>query len=121
MSDTITITNSTPIVVTVANVGGHTVEIANPVVTLVEVATQGPQGIQGPAGAAGALGSDLRYTHIQSIPLATWVVTHNLAKKAVVTVVDSTNTVVYGGIAYNSDNQMTLSFSGAFSGYAYFN
>ena len=117
----ITVTNGVPTNITITPVDAPTIAITNQVVSLITVALQGQQGIQGTQGIAGAAGSDLRYTHIQSVPSATWVVTHSLNKKAVATVVDSTNSVVYGKIVYNSDDQMTLSFSGAFSGYAYFN
>ncbi len=65
--------------------------------------------------------NDKNYVHTQSSASATWVVTHNLNKNASVTVVDSANTVVIGQVDYDSLNQITLTFSGAFSGKAYFN
>ena len=64
---------------------------------------------------------DANYVHSQGVTSATWVVTHNLNKKCSVTVVDSADTVVVGEIVYNSVNQVTLTFSGSFSGKAYFN
>lgn len=65
--------------------------------------------------------NDKNYVHTQSESSATWVVTHNLNKNASVTVVDSAGTVVIGQVDYDSVNQITLTFSGAFSGKAYFN
>ncbi len=65
--------------------------------------------------------SDAHYTHSQGVASATWVVTHNLDKRPSVTVVDSADNVVYGEVEYNSNNQITLTFIGAFSGNAYFN
>jgi len=65
--------------------------------------------------------ADKNYVHIQSSPSASWVVTHNLNKRPSVVVVDSADSVVVGEVEYNSDNQVTLTFAGAFSGKAYFN
>ena len=65
-------------------------------------------------------GSDpLEYTHSQVAPLDTWVVAHNLGKRPSVTVVDSSNREVVGDVLYDSNNQITITFSGAFSGTAY--
>jgi|TARA_B110000908_G_scaffold77449_1_gene93132 hypothetical protein len=64
---------------------------------------------------------DANYVHDQGTPSATWVIAHNLNKKCAVTVVDSANRVVVGEINYNSVNQVTLNFSGSFSGKAFFN
>lgn len=65
--------------------------------------------------------TDANHVHDQGNASATWVVTHNLNKKCSVTVVDSADTVIIGDITYNSANQVTLKFSGSFSGKAYFN
>lgn len=73
-------------------------------------------GIQGPPGSG-----DKQYTHVQDSPSATWVITHNLGKKASVIIVDSADEVVYGEIEYVNNNTVTLTFAGAFSGRAYFN
>lgn len=74
----------------------------------------GPVGETGPSGAAAA-----SYRHIQSGVSASWVIVHNLGAYPNVTVVDSGGTVVEGDIAYDSDSQVTLTFSSAFSGTAY--
>ena len=66
-------------------------------------------------------GGDAHYTHVQGVAEATWEVTHNLGKRASVTVVDSTDNVVIGEIEYVTMNSVRLKFAGAFSGKAYFN
>jgi len=48
-------------------------------------------------------------------------VTHNLGKRASVTVVDSTDNIVFGEVEYLTNNSVRLKFAGAFSGKAYFN
>ena len=64
---------------------------------------------------------DANYVHTQGASSATWTVNHNLGKYCSVMVVDSAGTVVVGAVTYNSINQMTLTFSSAFAGKAYFN
>ena len=66
-------------------------------------------------------GGDKNYVHTQGSPSATWTVSHNLGKRPAAVVVDSAEDVVYGDIRYIDDNTVTLTFSGAFSGKAYFN
>lgn len=66
-------------------------------------------------------GSDKTYIHLQNTPASTWLITHNLNKRPSVAVVDSAEEIVYGEVEYVNDNQVTLTFAGAFSGKAYFN
>lgn len=61
------------------------------------------------------------YVHTQSTPSATWTINHNLGRNPSVTVVDSSEKVVFGDITYVTDNQLTVSFSAAFGGKAYLN
>ena len=61
------------------------------------------------------------YIYNQPVAAATWTINHPLNKRPAVTVVDSAGTVVVGDIVYNSDSQLEISFSGAFSGKAYLN
>jgi len=61
------------------------------------------------------------YVHTQSVPSATWTINHNLGRKPSVTIVDSSEKVVFGDITYVTDNQLTVSFSAAFGGKAYLN
>ena len=60
-----------------------------------------------------------RYIHTQGSAATAWTVTHTLGGHPSVTVVDSTGTVVIGGVQYDSETQVTLTFSAAFSGSAY--
>jgi len=61
------------------------------------------------------------YIFNQTSASTTWNVTHNLARRPSVTVVDSAGTVVVGEVTYNSDNALTIQFSAGFSGQAYLN
>lgn len=61
------------------------------------------------------------YTHTQTSASATWTVVHNLNCKPSVTIVDSAGNVQIGEVLYDSDNQITLAFAAAFSGFAYLN
>ncbi len=67
----------------------------------------------------GAAGNTRRHIHTQSTPATTWVITHTLGGKPSVTVVDSADTMVIGEVTYNSNTQVTVEFTAAFSGYAY--
>lgn len=60
-----------------------------------------------------------RYVHTQGVASIEWVITHALGGRPSVTVVDSAGTVVIGEVQYDSDTQVTISFTAAFSGYAY--
>ena len=72
-------------------------------------------------GVIGGVSQDSNYAYTQSSPSAQWVIVHNLAKYCSVTVVDSGDNMVFGEVLYNSLNQVTLTFAGAFSGKAFFN
>mgnify|MGYP001181795445 CR=1 FL=1 len=50
-----------------------------------------------------------------------WVVTHGLGKFPNVTVVNRNNVEVQAKVTHNNDNQVTITFSGATAGKAYFN
>lgn len=60
-----------------------------------------------------------RYTFHQEAAASSWVITHTLGGKPQVTIVDSADTVVIGDVTYNSNSQITVSFTAPFSGYAY--
>ena len=49
------------------------------------------------------------------------MIVHGLGKFPSVTVVDSANSVVVGNVAYDSPNQVTVTFEASFSGKAYLN
>jgi hypothetical protein len=59
------------------------------------------------------------YVFTQASPSATWIITHNLGKYPNVQVLDSGGDICEGEIEFNSTNQLTLAFSGSFSGTAY--
>lgn len=61
------------------------------------------------------------YVHNQVISSASWNINHNLNKFPSVTVTDSGNNVIMGDVAYIDTNNVTVSFTGAFSGKAYLN
>jgi len=61
------------------------------------------------------------YVHSQSSASSTWTISHSLGRKPSVTIVDSGGNVQIGEVLYNSDDQITVSFAAAFSGFAYLN
>jgi hypothetical protein len=61
------------------------------------------------------------YRHIQMTNSTTWVITHDLGFRPSVTVIDLDGDVVNGDIAYNTNNQLTITFSSAIKGEAYLN
>lgn len=66
-------------------------------------------------------GADSYFRYVQSTAASIWNVAHNLGKRTSVTVVDSAGDEVEGDVHYVDDNNVTLTFSAAFSGEAYFN
>jgi hypothetical protein len=60
--------------------------------------------------------TDANFVYNQNIPSNTWIITHTLNKLPSVTVTDSAGTVVEGQIDYNSTSQITITFTGAFTG-----
>ncbi len=64
-------------------------------------------------------GNTRRKVHTQASVSAQWVITHDLGGRPAVTIVDSAGTVVVGDVSYNSNTQVTISFTAPFSGYAY--
>ena len=63
--------------------------------------------------------SKSKYTHTQQTPATTWSITHNLAFRPNVAVVDTSDTLCYGDIDYTSDNALTVTFAQSFGGKAY--
>ncbi len=61
------------------------------------------------------------YVHDQQVASSTWVVTHNMNKYPSVNIVDTANDEVTGEVRYNNLNQITITFTAAFSGKAYLN
>ena len=69
----------------------------------------------------GLIDGDKRYVHTQAVAASVWTVNHALDKYPSVTVIDSAGSVVHGDITYTNSNNLTLTFSAAFSGVAYIN
>lgn len=69
----------------------------------------------------GIIDGDKNFVFTQSSASSTWVINHSLGKLPSVTVVDSSGNTVVGDITYNNNNQLTLTFSAAFTGTAYIN
>lgn len=67
------------------------------------------------------LSSDRSYTHPQGAASDVWVIAHGLGKKPSVVVQDSAHDTVDGDIFYNDLYSLTITFSAAFSGFAYLN
>lgn len=61
------------------------------------------------------------YVHDQQVASASWVIVHNMGKKPAVSIVDTADDEVIAQVTYNSNNQLTLTFSSPVSGKAYLN
>ena len=59
------------------------------------------------------------FTFNQESPTATWSITHNLGYKPGVSVVDTSDTVVYGDVDYTDLNVLVVTFAQSFAGKAY--
>lgn len=80
-------------------------------VTLVGNKTNKDLGIEG----------DKHFLFVQSIASDVWEIKHDLNKYPSVTTVDSADSIVIGDVTYIDENNVRLTFSGAFSGKAYLN
>lgn len=91
-------------------------------VTIISELRQGPQGPQGPAGPPGDDGiGSTTYVHTQSMASTTWTINHNLEKFPSVTVVDSSNRLVFAMVEYIDENNLIVSVTAPFAGLAYLN
>ena len=70
-------------------------------------------------GIGGSSANTRRHVHTQASASTDWVITHTLGGKPSVTIVDSADTLVIGEVKYDSNTQVTVSFTSAFSGFAY--
>lgn len=64
-------------------------------------------------------GAATRHIHTQASASSTWTINHALGGYPSVMVVDSASTVVIGEVSYISTTQVRVSFTSAFSGFAY--
>ena len=65
--------------------------------------------------------NNVTFDFTQGVPAAVWNIAHNLDKYPSVTVVDNSKEVVIGNVQYIDKDNITITFSAAFSGYAYLN
>jgi len=91
----------------------------SPTIEIIQIATQGPEGIQGEPGRDG-LGS-VTYVHTQSVASTSWNINHDLGKFPSVTVVDSSNRLVFAMVEYLDENNLVVSVAAPFAGLAYLN
>lgn len=61
------------------------------------------------------------FVHNQMVSESIWTIPHTLNKYPSVTIVDSTDTVVYGDYKYISTSEIEITFSSEFSGKVYLN
>lgn len=59
---------------------------------------------------------DLSYTHVQSVSLSTWNITHTLDKYTNVTIYDASDNVIEGEINYISNSQLQIKFNTSLTG-----
>ena len=64
---------------------------------------------------------DKTFVYTQSVPSDIWEIEHNLNKFPSVSVVNINNILMYGEVTYIDTNNLTVTFSGGFSGKAYMN
>lgn len=64
---------------------------------------------------------DANYTHKQTEASSEWTIVHNLNKYPAVSIIDSAGEEVIGNVVYDSTNQVTIIFNGAFKGTATLN
>jgi hypothetical protein len=64
---------------------------------------------------------DKNFVFTQAVASDTWVIQHDLNKFPSVTSVNINNFEVYGEVVFNNINNLTINFSGAFSGKAFIN
>lgn len=64
---------------------------------------------------------DANYVHKQTEASDKWIIVHNLNKYPAVSIIDSAGDEVIGNIHYDSLNQVTITFIGAFKGKATLN
>lgn len=74
-----------------------------------------------PSESSGGEGGDKAYEFNQLTPKKVWNIPHGLKKRPSVTIVDSGGTEVKGDVKYDDINNVTISFTSAFSGIAYLN
>lgn len=64
---------------------------------------------------------NLTYVYHQNISSSEWIIQHPLNKYPSVTIISSAGDEIIGGVHYDSESQITLTFKGAFKGTAILN
>ena len=64
---------------------------------------------------------DNNYVHTQAVANTTWNVPHNLGKRCSVQVVDNLGNEIVGSIQWIDDNNVTVTFKTAITGFVYCN
>lgn len=105
MSDTVVVVRAPSIVTVVRDPG------------VVTVAAAGVQGIRGQQGAPGPPGGT-GFEYVQSSPAATWIISHNLARKVHVSLFDADGIVIHADVVHGSLNQTTVTFAAPKTGSA---
>jgi hypothetical protein len=59
----------------------------------------------------GLPGNVAAYTHVQSTPVSTWIINHNLGYKPDVTLYSDGGVVMYADIVHTSNNQTQIIFN----------
>ena len=65
--------------------------------------------------------ADANFVYEQTEASAEWIIVHNLNKYPAVSIIDSAGDEVVGNVHYDSTNQVTITFAGAFKGTATLN
>ena len=78
--------------------------------TTLELTAPGPQGPIGPQGLAGAAGGSA-FVYNQDVPMATWVINHNIGRPVAVILFDEDGNVVQSDIEHGTVNQATVTWS----------
>lgn len=95
------------------SIGSQWIDVANDIVYTCTDASTG--------AAVWKISSASNYTHNQIAMASTWNISHNLNKYPSVSVVDSSEQLVYGDVQYSNLNTLSITFNSAFSGKAYLN
>lgn len=116
---TVEVTEAPPQVVEIEETSGTTVTVELPSsVETLEVSIPGPAG---PTGPQGPVGTDLHYTHTQSVPSSVWEYEHGLGKHPSVRTFGTDGVEILGDVTYPDLDSARVEFGGTMSGVAYNN
>lgn len=86
-----------------------------------ETGPRGATGATGATGARGADGTDAHFVHVQSVPAASWQVTHNLGRRSMPTLLldDEPSVPVETDVVFADDNTLTVIWPSPVTGRVY--